>query len=120
MDFQFYQYNGQQNRRRSEKMELASLVLGTAACTTSCLIYPSLVCGSLAIMFALLSRGREMTLTPRAKTGLVLGIAGLAIFAFLLIYLFFAANIYYGGLEEMLRETCNMMGYDYDTLFSFH
>lgn len=117
MDFQFSQYTQQPNRRRSEKMEFASLILGILAITTPCLVYTTLICGSLAIMFALLSRGGEMTLSPRAKTGLTLGTVGIVLFVFLIIYIIVAANLYYGGLEEMLRQTYDMMGYDYDALF---
>ncbi len=117
MDYQFSYHTPQQNSRRSEKMELASFVLGIIAIATSCLVYTTLICGSLAIVFALLSRGGETTMGPRAKAGLTMGCVGLVIIGLMMLYTVVIANLYYGGLEEMLRETYSSMGIDYDMLF---
>ena len=43
------------NKRRSQRMENAALLLGVIGAATFCLVYPALICGSLAIVFALLS-----------------------------------------------------------------
>ena len=40
-------------------MENAALLLGVIGAATFCMVYPALICGSLAIVFALLSRGVE-------------------------------------------------------------
>ena len=55
---------------RSETMALVALL--TSAC-----IYLSVICGSLGIILALISRGSEQTLSLRSKVGLILSIAGL-------------------------------------------
>ena len=60
-------------------MENAALLLGVIGAATFCLVYPALICGSLAIVFALLSRGGERTLTSRAKIALILGAIALGI-----------------------------------------
>ena len=67
------------NKRRSQRMENAALLLGVIGAATFCLVYPALICGSLAIVFALLSRGGERTLTSRAKIALILGAIALGI-----------------------------------------
>lgn len=95
-------------------MENISLLLGIIAIAGSCLVYPSLICGSLAITFALLSRGGEIALTPRAKTGLILGSIGLGIVVLMIIYTLVIANVYYGGFEDMARQIYGNMGIDYD------
>ena len=46
-----------------------------------------------------------------------MSISALAMVVFFFIYTIVFANLYYGGLENMLRESCEMMGLDYDVLF---
>ncbi len=76
------------NKRRSQRMENAALLLGVIGAATFCLVYPALICGSLAIVFALLSRGGERTLTSRAKAALILGSIALGIVLAMIIYTF--------------------------------
>lgn len=97
-------------------MERTALILGIIAIATPCLVYPSLICGALGIMFALLSRGGESKLTPRAKIGLTLSSIGLGIVLFLLIYTLAFAYFYYGGIENMARDVYGSMGIDFDIL----
>ena len=109
----------QQSRRRSRQMESAAFILGIIAMILSCLVYPALICGALSIVFALLSRGGELTFTPKAKAGLVMGSAGLVIVAALTIWTLIVAQVYYGGVEEMMREMYGQLGLDYDAIFRF-
>lgn len=110
-------YGQQGSRRRSARMENASFFLGILAVTTPCLVYTTLICGSLGILFALLSRGGEKTMTPKARTGLILGLVGLGILVCMVVYTIVVANVYYGGLEEMMRQMYGQMGLDYDMIF---
>ena len=48
-----YQYT--RNDRHSQRMETLSLIMGAIALVTMCTVYPTLICGSLGIVFALLS-----------------------------------------------------------------
>lgn len=111
-----YPYYSQQSKRRSQKLETVSFYLGVIAVASSFVVYTSLICGSLSIVLALLSRGGEMKLTSKAKAGLVMGIIGLAIVVLMFVYTIMFANMHYGGMEEMLREVYGSMGFDYDAL----
>ena len=101
------------NKRRSQRMENAALLLGVIGAATFCL-----VCGSLAIVFALLSRGGERTLTSRAKIALILGAIALGIVLAMIIYTFAIAELYYGGVENMARQVYGTLGIDFDTLMN--
>ena len=65
--------------KSSDNMALASFILGIIAVITSGCIYLAIVCGSLGIILALLSRGGEMKLTSRGIAGLTLSSIGLAL-----------------------------------------
>ena len=110
------------NKRRSQRMENAALLLGVIGAATFCLVYPALICGSLAIVFALLSRGGErtliFTLTSRAKIALILGAIALGIVLAMIIYTFAIAELYYGGVENMARQVYGTLGIDFDTLMN--
>lgn len=116
MDFQSYQHTPPQNNRRSQAMENVSLVLGVISLATICLVYPTLICGALAIVFALLSRGGEHTLTARAKAGLVLGSVGLGIVILMIVYTLVVAELWYGGIFNMARDMYGELGIDFDAL----
>lgn len=116
MDYQSYHYPPQENKRRSQKMERTALILGIIAIATPCLVYPSLICGALGIMFALLSRGGEQKLENRAKIGLTLSSIGLGVVIFMLVCTLVFAHLYYGGIENMARDVYESMGIDFDIL----
>ena len=48
-------------------MLTASIVLSVIAMATTCCIYASIVCGSLSIILALLSRGQQKKLSPQGR-----------------------------------------------------
>lgn len=124
MDEQLFQIP---NNRKSVTMERYSVSLGCIAllaCILVCAIPSGIiiapVCSSLAIMFALLSRGGEMTLSNRSKLGLGLGIGALCLTIFiLLICICCMAYVYYafGGPEEFLHWYCDLYQLDYNTYF---
>lgn len=79
--------------KRSGSFATAALVLGIIGTATGCCIYTGLICGSLAILFALLSRGGEMTLCSRGKAGLTLGI--IAVSMAILFYILMIGYVFY-------------------------
>lgn len=109
-----YQY---QMYRRGNAMETAAIVLGTSSVIMCNCLYVAIPFGGLAILFALLSRGGRMSMTARARNGLILGIVGIIVTIAFYVYAFYIAIQDAGSLENLLRETCEMMGYDFETLF---
>ncbi len=121
MDYQFY--GQQQNPRRSGRMEFYSMVLGIIALVTFCTLYSPLICGSLAIVFALLSRGGEATFAPRARAGLTTGSIAVGLVVFLCAFSVIYVLVFYGSVENMLIQTEDIvrpmyerLGIDYDML----
>lgn len=116
MDYQFYHTTPPESPRRSKRLENAAFICGIIAIATPCVVYPSLICGALAIVFALLSRGGEQTMTSRSKIGLTLGAIGLGIVILMIVYTLVIAYVYYGGFWEMARDVYSSMGIDLDAM----
>ena len=118
-------YNDSPYRRpvsgKLNNMETAALILGILSITTCCCLYGAYIFGSLAIIFALLSRGGRMKMSSEAKTGLLLAIIGIVLATF-----FFGLSIYallkeFGSIEDVFKEAfkeyCRMMELDYEALY---
>lgn len=122
MDNQFYQQNNfSPQSRRSQTMEIASIVLGIIAVATCCCFYISLFCGALSIMFALLSRGGEMKLSQRALIGLILGIIGLALTVIFYAFAFFVLLLQCGSWENLYNMLLTMSTFDsYDEMLQYY
>lgn len=116
MIYQFYNTTQPESPRRSKRLENASFICGIIAIATPCIVYPAFICGALAIVFALLSRGGEQTMTSRAKIGLSLGAIGFCIVLLMLLWTLVVAYVYYGGFWEMARDIYSNMGLDFDAL----
>ena len=98
-------------------MEALALFLGFSSLILCSCLYLSIPMGAMAILFALLSRGGSMSLSVKARNAILLGIVGIVITV-----AFYSVSIYIalqeaGSLENLLRETCEMYGYDFETLF---
>ena len=116
--------------KRSQSMAIASLVLGIAGLVMSCCIYPAIIFGSLAIIFALWSRGGEMTLSGYSKAGLILGIIGIVCGILFLIYGILVLFIQFGGIEgymQFIEDFMREMGgtdsydpYDFHQYYDFY
>ena len=72
-------------------MALTSMILGIASIVLSCCCCLGMILGSLAIIFAALSRVDEMH--RQAKTGLITGIIGLLISVFVIVIFFVVAEM---------------------------
>lgn len=92
--------------KHSQGFATASLVLGIIGLATGCCIYTCIICGALAVIFALLSKGGELTMPGKSKIGLALGIAGIILGLLLFALSFAYMLIQFGGLEGYL-EYCN-------------
>ncbi len=78
-----YYSNGQTQliHNPGQTMATMSLVLGLASIFTMFTVYIPLICGSIAIVLALLSKGYEKKMLATAKTGIGTAIAGIALIA---------------------------------------
>ena len=94
--------------KRSRNMEVAALVLSIIAIASCSCIYVSIICGSLAMIFASMS---SMAMTS-------FWIAFAAVVITLIIYIgSFAAMLHeYGSIEGILKEYQNLTGIDYNEL----
>lgn len=109
-------YQTPQTSRGSERMEIASLVLGILAVSSCLCLYLSIPCGALAVILASLSRGGQMQYGSKAQVGMILGIIGLA-FTILIYGASFAFALHeYGSIEGILKAYSEMNGMDYEDL----
>ena len=98
---------------RSAGMAVASLVMGILGIALSCCIYPAFIFGSLAVIFALLSRGGEMKPGGKGKIGLSLGVLALIFGVLFLLYGILTIYVQFGGIEgymEYLNEVLQQLG----------
>lgn len=114
-------YDPQQFRAYSKKpvnyFETASWALGICAILSCTFFYVSYMFGALAILFALLSRGGHMKLSPKARLGLFLGIFAIIFTTVVTVGAFYIAIEEFGSIENLLREYCNMYGLDFEELY---
>lgn len=99
-----YQPTSSYDDKHSSGFAIASLILGIIAIVTCCCLYTALPCGALAIIFALLSRGGEMSFSTNAKIGLILGSIGLLLVFAIYIFAIVFALISAGSLDQFLYE----------------
>lgn len=97
--------------------ETLSFGLGFSSLLCCTCLWLSLPMGAMAILFALLSRGGKMELSSKAKLGLALGVIGLVITILFYAMAFVVALREFGSFEGILREACDMYGYDFEELF---
>lgn len=118
---QYYnqQYNPMPPRdRRPHSMETASMVLGVIALTTCSCLYLSIICGGLAILLGLLSKGGERTMGNKAQAGVIMGILGLVFTIVIYAASFAIAISTYGSMEGILQAYCEMYGIDYTEFYN--
>lgn len=117
-DYNRYNYNDPRNfnNMRSQEMETASLVLGIIAIASFTCLNVSIICGSLSMLFALLSKGGASSMSSRAMFCFVLGLVSV-----LVTICFYTVSIVYmlheyGSLSGILNAYSDMIGIDYNDL----
>ena len=106
MDFQSDDnFNGQYRppARPQDAMLTASIVLSVIAIATTCCIYASIICGSLGIILALLSRGQQKTLSPQGKLAVMTSTAAIIISILATVILFAMTIREYGSVDNFLK-----------------
>lgn len=100
---QQYAGDGQSGDRRSRPMTTAAVVFSTIAVSTVCCIYLSVVCGVLGIIFALLSKGGELTMSQNAKTALWISVFAIFLSITLVAGSFLMVITRYGSLDAFWK-----------------
>ena len=117
-DYNRYNYNDTRNfnNKRSQEMETASLVLEIIAIASCTCLNVSIICGSLSMLFALLSKGGASSMSSRAMFCFVLGLVSVLIsicfYTVLIVYMLHE----YGSLSGILNAYSDMSGIDYNDL----
>lgn len=112
MDFQSDDnFNGQYRPpvRPQDAMLTASVVLSVIAIATTCCIYASVVCGSLGIILALLSRGQKKQLTPQGKLAVMTSTAAIVISIIATVIMFAVTIREYGSLENFMKAYSDLV-----------
>ena len=103
METETQQYD---NRERSaDRLATAALVLGIISLVSTLCCCP-FVFSALGIVLALLSKGAEKMLRPRAKTGLILSIVGMCVSVVLVVFSI-ALPFFMYKTNPMFRERLN-------------
>lgn len=90
--------------KRSQSFATAGFVLGLIAALTPYFVFTSLICGPLAIIFGLLSKGGEMTMDTKGKVAVILGIIGLVLAVLIMLVAFRVVILdEFGGFENFLK-----------------
>ena len=97
-------------------MEVAALVLSIIAIASCSCIYVSIICGSLAMIFALLSKGGATSMSSMAMTSFWIAFAAVVITLIIYIGSFAAMLHEYGSIEGILKEYQNLTGIVYNEL----
>lgn len=121
MEQNYNSYETSAFQRRPRKpvnyFEVASWMFAVAALFSCLFFYISYICGALAIVFALLSRGGQMQFSKKSKAALILGIFAIIFTTAITVAAVYITIQEYGSLENVLREYCNMLGYDFEELY---
>ena len=104
-------YSGQYRpqARPQDVMMTASIVLSVIAIATTCCIYASIICGSLSIILALLSRGQQKKLSPQGKMAIMTSTAAIIISVLATVIMFVVTIREYGSVENFLKAYSDIM-----------
>ena len=95
--------------KRSMTMTTAAIALSILSVCTICCIYVSFLCAILGIIFALLSKGGEMTMSRNARTACTVSITSIVLSVLLLISSFVALIMQYGSIEQFWNVYMEMV-----------
>lgn len=84
-------------------MMTTAVVLSVIAIAASCCVYASLVCGSLSIILALLSRGQQKKLTPQGKLAITTSVAAIILAVVMAIFLLVTTIQQYGSPQDFMK-----------------
>ena len=90
--------------KRSQSFCDRRICIRTHRALTPYFVFTSLICGPLAIIFGLLSKGGEMTMDTKGKVAVILGIIGLVLTVLIMLVAFRVVILdEFGGFENFLK-----------------
>ena len=104
------------DNRRSAAFESAAYTLSIISLVGCTCIYVSVICGALAIIFALLSAGGASSMSRRAVWAIWFAAAGIVLTLCVTAYSFYTTLQTYGSLEGLLRAYAEQIGISYEDL----
>lgn len=119
MDYRIFPQSDK-NPRRSAWMDHISMIFGLLSVVNICIVYPALIFGALAIVFALLSRGGEMLLSYRSKTAIALGSVSIAIVIIMIICSLAMLILYYGSIFNIPLDASGRPIVDYEGMLQYY
>lgn len=106
---QYSQYQQMPSDKRSKAMTTAATILSVIAMSATCCIYVSFICGILGIIFALLSKGGETTMSRNSQTALWISIFAIILTISLTIESFVMMIMQYGSLDAFWKTYMEMV-----------
>lgn len=97
----------------SNGLAVAALICSILSIVSVCCLYGAFIFGGLAIIFALLSKGKRKKTTGAARTALCLGTAGLLISLVITIGSFITVSRQYGGFDKFLERYTYTLEHDF-------
>ena len=104
-----YTKNSQTGDKRSRPLTTAAIVCSTIAISTICCLYLSVICGVLGIIYALLSKGGELTMSQNAKAALWISVFAIFLSITLVAGSFLIVIMRYGSLEAFWNAYMEMV-----------
>ncbi len=95
--------------KRSLPMTTAAIVLSVIAASTVCCFYSAFLCGILGIIFALLSKGGERTMSKNAKAALCVSAVSAVMSVLLLAGSFVMLIAQYGSFEAFWKAYMDLV-----------
>ena len=103
---------------RSKGMEKAAFALAIISILTCSFLYSGLICGSLAVILALLSKGGARSMSSKAMLAMILGFAGIGATVALYTVTFLTLLHTYGSLEGIMEALSSQYGLNYQSLIN--
>lgn len=104
--------------KKKNSFETAAMVLSVMALASVTFIYDAYIFGALSILFALLSRGEQMKMSSKSKSGLIFSVVAIVLSTVITIGSFAIVLNEYDNIEDFINEYSEITGYDYEELMN--
>ena len=104
-----YSYNRNAGYRKpkpapGESLAKGALILSVVALMCVCCIYPGMICGALAVILALLSRGQAKRPVASGRLAIVIGTSAMVLSVVLIVAEFAYIMANYGSIDAFMQS----------------